>query len=379
MAKRRRASGEGSFYPVEERGVEIWKGAITLHRPDGSTFRRYVRGRTRREAMERAAQARRTHDADAKRAATPAVPTLREAVEAWRRDVQPTLRINTARTRASVLTRFPAELLDAPLDAGLAARLQAYYATMQSTGYKPSTIHAHHAAARAVLRLAVARGQLAQIPAGIVLPTVEPSHSATLTAAEARRLLATSAEARDPLLALWAILAGTGMRFAEALGLRWQDIDLDGPSPSLRIAGQLTSRNPPFRLVETKTPRSRRTVPLVEPLLSVLRQERAVERTPHPWGLVVYQPNGELLTQSGVRWHFDAALKRAGVPRVTPHGMRHTAATLLLEAGVSAKVVADLLGHSSVTITLSVYSHVTPTLAREGAEQLGKALRGEEE
>ena len=373
MPARRRAPGEGSYYKSSDGG---YRGAVTLRQPDGSTVRRYVRGRSRRAVMDRAAALVARHHADAVAAvAPPSPPTLRDAIADWRRDVLPGLKRNTAASHDSPLRRLPAAVLDAPLDTGLAARLQAHYREMYAGGLAASTIQRYHTAVQAVLRLALARGQLTAMPAGISLPTPPRDGQRTLTADEARRLLASSAAANDPLLPLWALLAGTGMRLSEALGLRWQDIELDGPSPRLQVAGQLTSRGARV-LAEPKSRRSRRVIPLVEPLLGILREARAVERPPHPWGLVLYRAEGGVWTQNVARSRFAAALARAGLPVVTPHGLRHTAATLLLEAGVSARVVADLLGHSNVAITLSTYSHVTDSLAREGAERLGQALQG---
>jgi integrase len=75
-----------------------------------------------------------------------------------------------------------------------------------------------------------------------------------------------------------------------------------------------------------------------------------------------------------LRAHFYPLLARAGLPRVRFHDLRHTAATLLLAAGTHPKIVAERLGHSTPTVTLNVYSHVTPTMQREAAATLDRVL-----
>ncbi len=78
-----------------------------------------------------------------------------------------------------------------------------------------------------------------------------------------------------------------------------------------------------------------------------------------------------------VHHHFDPLLKRAGLPDIRFHDLRHTFATLLLERGVHIKAVSELLGHSSVSITLSLYSHATPAMHYTASVVMDKVLRGE--
>ena len=73
---------------------------------------------------------------------------------------------------------------------------------------------------------------------------------------------------------------------------------------------------------------------------------------------------------------FQAALRRAGLPRVRFHDLRHTSASLLLGRGVHPKIASEMLGHSTIAITLDLYSHVTPTMQRGAADELDAALSG---
>ena len=79
------------------------------------------------------------------------------------------------------------------------------------------------------------------------------------------------------------------------------------------------------------------------------------------------------------RRSFEPLLKKAGVPRIRFHDLRHSAATLLLSQGSHRKVVSERLGHSRVSITLDLYSHVTPTLQREAALAFDALMAGSSE
>jgi integrase len=85
-------------------------------------------------------------------------------------------------------------------------------------------------------------------------------------------------------------------------------------------------------------------------------------------GLVFHQPDGACLKPESVSSTFLRRVKRAGLPRLTLKGLRHTWATLALEQGIHPRVVQERLGHSTIAITLGIYSHVSPTLHDEAAE-----------
>jgi integrase len=86
---------------------------------------------------------------------------------------------------------------------------------------------------------------------------------------------------------------------------------------------------------------------------------------------------GAPISPDWVSERFDALVKVAGPPRITLHGTRHTAATLMLAAGVQPKVVQEMLGRSHVSITLAIYGHVTPSMGREAGAALSANLLGD--
>jgi len=135
---------------------------------------------------------------------------------------------------------------------------------------------------------------------------------------------------------------------------------------------------------EPKADRSRRTLPLPAQLVEALRLHRSAQLAERLaagplWddhGLVFCQVNGRPIDRKADWRAWKALLRDAGVREVRLHDGRHTAATLLLSAGVHPRVVMELLGHSQMRTTTDTYSHVMPALAREAADRMGTALWG---
>jgi integrase len=91
-------------------------------------------------------------------------------------------------------------------------------------------------------------------------------------------------------------------------------------------------------------------------------------------GLVFTGPGGEPLHPHNFSQTFDRLVERSGLPRITLHGLRHTYATLALQANIHPKVVSDRLGHSSIAITLDTYSHAIPALQESAAELVAQLV-----
>jgi integrase len=126
-------------------------------------------------------------------------------------------------------------------------------------------------------------------------------------------------------------------------------------------------------LVEPKTDRSRRTVYLAPGTMAALAEHRrwqAEERLAASERFVFTGTTGRPLDASGVSGQFHEALARAGLPNVRVHDLRHTAATHLLTRGVHPKVVQELLGHSTISLTLDTYSHVAPAMHAQVADHM---------
>ncbi len=174
-----------------------------------------------------------------------------------------------------------------------------------------------------------------------------------------------------------------GLRQGEALGLLWDAVDLDAGTVTVRRALQRQAGKG-LVLVEPKSRAGRRTIKLPDALRDALRVHRvrqAEQRLAagNEWedrGFVFCQPTGRPVDRRRDWQDWKSLLKAAGVRDARLHDARHTAATLLLQQGVPARVVMDILGHSQISLTLGTYSQVVPELAQEAAERMGNALWG---
>jgi integrase len=186
----------------------------------------------------------------------------------------------------------------------------------------------------------------------------------------------------DRLYPLWLTLALTGLRRGEALGLLWQDLDLTGGR--LVVRRSLVPVNAEVIVSEPKTRRGHRTVtldPVTVAALTTWRREQRREklRWGPAWtntGLVFTREDGTAWRPERVTQIFAALVKKTKVPVITLHGLRHTHATLALAAGVHPKVVSERLGHSTVSLTLDVYSHAIPSMEEEAAVRIAALVTG---
>jgi integrase len=182
--------------------------------------------------------------------------------------------------------------------------------------------------------------------------------------------------------ALYSVGIALGLRRGELLGLAWKDVDLDsarvGVFHSLqRIGGKL-------QLTETKTPKSRRTVPLPQYAVRALRAHRARQLEERlaagsAWtgsDLVFTNRLGGPIEPTTLRLRFRRLLAQAGLPQIRLHDLRHGAASLMLAQGVPMKTIQEILGHSSISITADLYAHLGEQLKREAADAMD-ALMGE--
>jgi integrase len=200
------------------------------------------------------------------------------------------------------------------------------------------------------------------------------------TADEARRFLEATRE--DRLAFAWALLLTRGLRRGELCGLTWSAVDLD--AGTLRIEATRTIVNGQAAPSRPKTAAGLRSISLDAHLISLLRTLKARQAAEKLAAGPAYEDGGYLVSDELGRpyrpdtisgW-FDLKVKETGLPRVRLHDCRHTAASLMLAAGVPVKVVSEMLGHAGVAVTLSVYAHVMPGMAEEAGAALSASLLG---
>lgn len=171
-----------------------------------------------------------------------------------------------------------------------------------------------------------------------------------------------------------------GLRRGEILALRWSE-DVDFEKSLLRVRRSIEQIGRELTFKSTKSGKGR-VVTMPHVLVKVLRSHKARQAAERLRLGALYQdndlvcagPDGSPVVPHKLSDAFRAAAARVDVPKVTFHGLRHTHATILLRAGVHPKVVSERLGHSTVGITLDVYSHVLPDMQAEAAQAIDRAL-----
>ena len=395
---RRRSPREGTVYQRGDRPG--WRGELTWTDRDGLRHRRVVSAATSegaRDALDELRDRLRLGALDGS-----GDGTVGEYLDGWVERIRTQVRPSTWRSYAMhvrvylipALGRYRlAELTAADVERAL-ARFQAEgrperpakrgRGRQNAAGISPQTVRHIRATLRRALADAVRdRRAVRNAAADARPPRVEHRPIVYLSTRDMRRLLESTAE--DEYGPVYALAATTGLRLGELLGLTWGDVDLAGGTLAVRRALVRDERNG-YRLGETKTARSRRTIPLPAAARQAIDVQRSRQRFAQAaagaaWqdraGLVFADELGRPLQPRAVSYAFRKARDRAGLPAVRFHDLRHSAATALLSAGVPLAVISEWLGHSGIAITASTYAAVVPELLTEAAAAMDRAMGDE--
>jgi integrase len=310
-----------------------------------------------------------------------------EWIDSWLETMAPKVRASTLRDYRMGLTRVKDHLGHKRLQDLRPLDIERLYATLLREGHRfggglaPKTVRNVHIALRRSLADAERFGIVPRNVARLVKPpAVTRPELATWTADDVRTFLAAVAD--DRLAALYRVMVTTGLRRGEALALHWSAVDLDAGrlviDRSLVVVDDVVTWSTP------KTARSRRSVAMDADTVAALRGHRARQLEERVGaGSAWKDENVVFCDELGAPLHpdrfsrtFQRATKRAGVPLIRLHDLRHTWATLALQAGVHPKVVSERLGHATTAITLDIYSHVQPTLDAEAAGTVANLFAG---
>lgn len=309
---------------------------------------------------------------------------LAEWLEVQRHRLQPT----TLKSYTGNVDRYLAphigDVALADLDVRQLERLYADLMSRGGDGGRPlsrRTVEYAAATLRSALNDAVRTGLLDRNPASLARPPrIDPTSPTegdeelqVWTAEEARRFL--EQIRGDRLRDLWVVALGTGMRRGELLGLRWEDVDIERATLHVRRSLQVVDGL--VRLKRTKTSRSR-SLRIDERVVEVLDRRRRLQEIHREaagdawsdrWGLVFTEEDGSYLVPMNVSSAFRWLVRKLDVPVIRLHDIRHTHATLLLQAGTPVKVVSERMGHSTIRVTLDVYAHVLPAMDADAVER----------
>ena len=160
----------------------------------------------------------------------------------------------------------------------------------------------------------------------------------------------------------------TGLRRGELLGLKWEDVDWH--RRTIRICRQVARINGEIVEAPLKTKNAYRTISLGDGAMAVLETQEKKSDDEY----IFPSPNGGPISPDSVQNMLNRVLKRAGLPKIRVHDLRHTFATLALQNGVDIKTVSGMLGHYSAGFTLDTYTHVTTPAQIEAANTMGNVL-----
>ena len=381
MAKKR-ANGEGS---IRKRKDGRWEGRYTAgHDPEtGKAIYKNVLGRSQAEVKEKLRQAiGETQALDVTKAGK---YTVGEWMEVWFQDyAKIKVRPSSHQTyQGYIHNHIRPNIGDIPLEKLTSLDLQKLYkkllttgrvdrleAKRQPKGLSAKTVRNIHQILSSALKLAQEQRLILTNPAeGCALPRVEHQEMKTLTTVQ---LASFFREARESgVFELYYLELATGLRRGELLGLKWEDVDLE--RGDLRVRRQVSRINGEVVEAPLKTKNAYRTLPLAEDTVSVLREQRRKVGN-SPW--VFPSPNGGPISPDSVLHMLHRVLKRAGLPKVRFHDLRHTFATLALQNGVDVKTVSGMLGHFSAGFTLDTYAHITSAAQRQAAKTMENVLSG---
>jgi integrase len=381
MAKRKkRAAGEGT---VRKHASGSWEARLTV---PGRKNPKSFYGKTQAEALEKREEAKKALlngiDFDT------GTQTLTDYFHSWLED---TVRVSLRRPTYEGYERMARNHIT-PTLGGIrlkdlkALHIQTLYASKFDAGYSLRTRRYIHTTLNKALKQAVRWNQIAVNPAADVevpkadvevldLEDLPDPDMQTLAGDQVRLFLETAKGER--LEALYVLALATGMRQGELLGLPWKHVDLK--KGTLRVRQSLTLSKGGYTFSRPKTEASRRNLELRPEAIEALKahRKRQLEETMRynglrgDLGLVFCSTTGTPIRRQNLqRRSFKPLLKKAGLPDIRFHDLRHTFATLTLAKGANVKTVSKMLGHSTIRVTLDVYAHVMPGMQSDALKTL---------
>jgi integrase len=258
--------------------------------------------------------------------------------------------------------------------------IQAIIAQRRDEGLSSSTLHGILRTIRAALTVAWKNELVEQnVAKKVTMPKLERQTPGFLEPEQASALIAASKGHVLHNLIVFAL--ATGVRLGEASGLTWDCINLD--RKEARIMHQLQRIDGTLMLRGLKSTSSRRTLPLASLAVEALREEKARQLVLsaalgndfNPLNIVFLNSEARPLDQRYVDRHLKEILVKAGLPKLSFHKLRHTAASLLVAAGVDIHQVKEQLGHSQISLTANLYAHGVSQAQRRAANKLDSVLR----
>ena len=343
-------------------------------------------GPSKREAERELAKL--IHELDTGTFVKPNKKTLGEFLKEWIKSVQGNLSPRTVEGYNTVIKRLIPALGAVPITQLKPESLQKYYSDSiingrldGSGGLSPLTVRHHHALLHRALKNAVEWGLIIRNPADAAHPPQAQSSNIDIMSESEIRIFLEAAK-QTPYYHLFHTILFTGMRRSEVLALRWADIDLlSGQLSISRSIHQLHNGSYIFR--QPKSAKGRRTVALSPSTIQVLREyknkataERLIDgNVLKDYDLVFSRSDGSPIRPNTITRAWSDLAKQCGISASRLHDARHSHASIMLKAGVHPRIVQERLGHSTIAVTLDIYSHVSPGLQEAAAKRFDDVLQ----
>ncbi len=395
---RRRGSGEGL---VRERADGRWEGRLSLGWEGGKRKTKSYFAPTQAEVIDKLLAARSDHSRGLPIASK--AQTLGAFLDDWlEQSLKPRAKSRAFESFSTIAKKHIhpslgkiqlAKLTPQHIQRLLADKAKAVkddQGNVTTKALSPASIANIRTVLRSALAQAVKFNLIARNPAALVdAPRVPHKEILPLDAAQANRLLEAAQGNRYEAVYVLALMLG--LRRGEILGLRWSDVSLENRTlrisqslQRLRTDSEERGKKTQLRATETKSDGSRRSIALPDSVVKVLKSHRARQAEERlaagtEWldtmGLVFTTATGRPIEPVLLHREYKVLLEKAELPKSTRfHDLRHSAASLLLAQGVPPKMIADLLGHSRIGITMDLYGHILPAMRRETADVMDQIL-----
>jgi integrase len=365
---RKRGNGEGSR--PRKRPDGRWEARYTIHTSKGPK-RKTLYGRTRQEVADKLARVL----SDRAQGLTFDAGSLKlgEYLDRWLPDIRDTVRQRTwERYEQIARVHIKPALGRVKLKALSPTHIRVLYREKLDARLSRRTVQYIHTTLHKALKDAVSDGLIPRnLAEGIRPPRPMKKEITPFSPEQARAFLAAAHE--DRFEALYVLAVHCGLREGELLGLKWDDVDLE--TGMLRVRRTLSQPRSGYVFELPKNGKGR-SIKLTQAATEALKchLERQLEEIDgsgdyyQDQGLIFPSRKGTPMNARNLTARsFKPLLKRAGLPNIRLHDLRHTCATLMLSEGVHIKLVQELLGHATISITLDTYSHLLPGMGDETA------------
>ncbi len=375
---RRRARGEGSVF---QRKDSYWVAQIELG--DGKRKQYYLK--TQKEAVEKLRKAQR--ELEQGTLVTGPQQTVKQYLEYWLEEVhKSSIKVSTYVKYGKLINRYIVPALGhLKLEKLTPQHVKSLYNQKEKDGLSAKTINSIHGVLHKALDNAVLWNLASRNVCDVVSPPrlVKPEKR-SLTMEQAHRLLESVRGHRLEMLLTLALT--TGLRRGEMLALRWTDVDLERQTVKVQRTVDYIPRHG-YVENEQKTAAGRRVVLLPSFVVDMLKQHRIQQvearlKAGSAWedrDLVFTGLSGGYFNPRYLEKLMQRVIAEAGLPHMTLHTLRHSAATLLLSMGVPLKVIQEILGHSSFAITADIYTDVLPSMQREAMDKWDGVFKSDDQ